>query len=115
MEKGRDETGDWLLPAAAAPATVAELEARIEEAIEIARSSEAAAVALGASAMESAEQARHAAELARRASEAASRASAPLPAAAPSGRRDPHIDERLARFSRRADRVGARLARLQRS
>ena len=82
-------------------------------AIPIPRSSEAAAVALGAAAMESAEQARHAAELAQRASEAASRMAVPV--AAPTGRRDPHLDERLARFSRRADRVGARQARLQRS
>lgn len=113
MENGaRDETGEWLLPERAAPATVAELETRIDEAIAIARASEAAAVAIGDAAIESAEQARRAADLALEASEAASRAQGTNGAAAP--RPAPRHDERLLLFTRRADRVGARFAQLQR-
>jgi signal transduction histidine kinase len=97
MEAGaRDDTQDWLLPKAAAPPTVAQLEARIDEAVDIARSSEAAAMTVADAAIESAEQARRAADLAERASKAA--------LAAGSSHR---IRGPLAQ-------VGARLARLQR-
>jgi hypothetical protein len=110
MESGaRDDTQDWLLPKAAAPPTVAELSARIDEAVEIARSSEAAAMTVADAAIESAGQARRAAELAERASAAAVAAGAPHRAHGPF-----FDDERMVRFARRADRVGARLARLQR-
>jgi hypothetical protein len=124
VENGaRDSTQEWLLPERGAPPTVAELEARIDEAVVIARASEAAAISLGAAAIESAEQARRAADLAVRASDAASRAAvsaaghdregngaaaegpAPMP---------PLEDERMVIFSRRADRVGARFLQLQR-
>jgi hypothetical protein len=110
MEAGaRDDTQDWLLPEAATPPTVAELSARVEEAVEIARSSEAAAMTVADAAIESASQARRAADLAQRASAAA------LAAGSPQRVRGPFAEnERLVRFARRADRVGARLARLQR-
>jgi hypothetical protein len=113
VENGaRDETSEWLLPDRAAPATVAELETRIDEAIAIARASEAAAVAIGDAAIESAEQARRAADLAREASEAASRAHGTNGDGA--GPRPPQHDDRLLLFTRRADRVGARFLQLQR-
>jgi hypothetical protein len=105
----RDDTQDWLLPEGARPPTVAQLEARIEAAVEIARSSEAAAMTVADAAIESASQARRAADLADRASRAA------LAAAGPHRRGGPlDGDDRLVRFARRADALGARLARLQR-
>jgi hypothetical protein len=110
MEAGaRDDTQDWLLPEAAAPPTVGELEARVEEAIRIARSSEAAAMTVADAALDSASQARRAADLAERASAAAQAAGSPHRIGGPFAE-----DERMVRFARRADRVGARLARLQR-
>jgi hypothetical protein len=112
VENGaRDSTDDWKLPQRALPPTVVELEARIDEAIAIARASEAAAVAIGDAAIESAEQARCAADLAVKASELAGRGAALSNGA---GRAQSHEDERMVRFSRRADRLGARLAQLQR-
>jgi hypothetical protein len=113
VESGaRDDTNEWLLPERAAPATVAELETRIDEAIAIARASEAAAVAIGDAAIESAEGARRAADLALEASEAAGRAHG-INGGGTSAPRPPH-DDRLLLFSRRADRVGARFLQLQR-
>jgi guanyl-specific ribonuclease Sa len=103
----RDSTEEWLLPEAAVPPTIATLEARIDEAIAIARSSEAAAVRVADAAIESAVQASRAADLAKRAAE--------LAAVGQHGGRGPFMrDERMVRFARRADRLGARLARLQR-
>jgi hypothetical protein len=110
---GRDDTSEWLLPERAAPATVAELETRIDEAIAIARASEAAAAAIGNAAIESAEQARRAADLAREASEAASRAHG-MNGDGAAGPGPPQLDDRLLLFARRADRVGARFLQLQR-
>jgi hypothetical protein len=105
----RDSTQEWLLPEEAVPPTIAALEARIDEAIAIARSSEAAAMTVADAAIESAGQARRAAELAEKASAAA------LAAGGPDSGRGPFTgDERMVRFARRADRIGARLARLQR-
>jgi len=127
---GRDSTQEWLLPARDAPPTVAQLEARIDEAVVIARACEEAVVSVGAAAVESAEQARRAADLAVRASEAASRAASAAagrgdggsgaPAkgnGAASGGPAPRAaleDERMVIFSRRAERVGARFAQIQR-
>jgi hypothetical protein len=110
MEDGaRDSTEEWLLPENAAPPTVAVLEARIDEAIAIARASEAAAMTVAEAAIESASQARRAAQLAERASAAA------LAAGGPESARGPFTaDERMVRFARRADRLGRRLAKLQR-
>jgi hypothetical protein len=114
VENGaRDDTQEWLLPERAAPATVAELETRIDEAIAIARASEAAAVAIGDAAIESAAQARRAADLALEASEAASRAHG-MNGGGAADRAASHHDDRLLLFTRRADRVGARFLQLQR-
>jgi hypothetical protein len=112
VENGaRDSTDDWKLPARALPPTIAELEARIDEALVIARASEAAVITVGAAAIESAEQAKRAADLAVKASEVASRAPA---ASGTASNGHVHEDDRLARFRNRADRLGARFAKLQR-
>jgi hypothetical protein len=118
---GRDSTDDWQLPARSLPPTIAELEARIDEALVIAHASEAAVVTVGAAAIESAEQARRAADLAVKASEAASRAADGTGArgaadtnGADAARAPGHEDERLVRFRQRADRLGARFAQLSR-
>ena len=107
----RDSTGDWLLPAGSAPPRIGELEARIDEAVETARASEAAVRVASAAAVDAAGEARRAAELAERASEAALAAS--QGAAAP-----PSLpvweDERLRAFTERADRVVARLRAVER-
>ncbi len=66
-EVERDSTQDWLVPAAARPATMHELEQRVDVALAVARSAEAAAVEIGAAAFDAAEQARRAAESAERA------------------------------------------------
>ena len=87
----RDKTEDWLLPEGARPRSFAELEARIEYAVAVARSSEGALAEIGAVAIEAAEQSRRAAELAERAALAAEEAArggvavGAAPAAAPSG------------------------------
>jgi len=76
----RDITQDWIVPRGVVP-TVAELEARIDEAVVIARASEDGVREVGAMALDAAKQARKAAELAESASvaakEAASKASGP--------------------------------------
>ncbi|MDX6627598.1 MAG: hypothetical protein QOE56_2587 [Solirubrobacterales bacterium] len=118
---GRDSTDDWQLPARSLPPTLAELEARIDEALTIARASEAAVVTVGAAAIESAEQARRAADLAVKASEAASRAADGTGARGPADTNGAaaahaaaHEDDRLVRFRQRADRLGARFTQLSR-
>jgi hypothetical protein len=115
---GRDSTDEWRLPARSLPPTIAELEERIDEALVIARSSEAAVMTVGAAAIESAEQAKRAADLAVKASEAANRGAASGGVAnghaVANGEARPHEDDRLARFSHRADRLGARFAQLSR-
>jgi hypothetical protein len=80
----RDTTDDWRIEPAKAPATVAELEARIDAAMVTARAAEEAAMEIGAAGLEAAEQARRAAELAERASAAAARAATEAAAAAES-------------------------------
>jgi hypothetical protein len=123
----RDNTEDWLLPEAARPRSFAELEARIDLALTIARTSEAGVAEVGAAAIEAAEQARQAAELAQRAAIAAQAAQAAQEAAAtvpappnsqPEAASVPatgHEEEWLIRFTHRAERLSARLARLQHS
>lgn len=122
--EARDNTEDWLLPEAARPRSFAEIEARVDLAVAVARASETAVAEVGAAAIEAAEQARQAAELAERAAgaaqtaaaQAASAPSAPpsqpqqqaAPAAAP-----PTEEEWLLRFTHRAERLSARLVRLQ--
>jgi hypothetical protein len=122
-----DITQDWLLPEHSRPPLIGELERRIDEALAIARVSEAAVMTVGAAAIDAAEQARRAAELAERASSmvvkargpvtsippvaplavptAPARASAPEPASG-----NPSLKD----FSERADRLVARLRQLQR-
>jgi hypothetical protein len=107
----RDSTQDWLLPEAALPPLLSELELRIDEAVATARASETAVVTVGASAREAASQARRAADVAERAAATAlnvqKRSEVTV---AP-----PVQDESMRRFSERADRVVRRLRRLERS
>jgi hypothetical protein len=70
----RDTTDEWRIEPARAPATVAELEERIDVALITAESAEEAAMEIGAASLEAAEQARRAAALAERASASAVRA-----------------------------------------
>ncbi len=70
----RDTTDEWRIEGARAPATVAELETRIDRATATAESAEEAALEIGAASLEAAEQARRAAVLAERASVEAARA-----------------------------------------
>jgi hypothetical protein len=115
----RDNTEDWLLPEAARPRSFAELEARVDLALAIAKTSEAAVSEVGAAAIEAAEQAGQAAELAERAAAAAQTAAESnlpreqprVPAAAPEATRQE--EEWLFRFTHRAERLSARLVRLQ--
>jgi hypothetical protein len=111
---GRDSTEEWRLPARSLPPTIAELEARIDEAMVIARASEAAVMTVGAAAIESAEQAKRAADLAVKASEAASRGADNGAVANGSAGASAHEDDRLVRFRQRADSLGARFAQLSR-
>ena len=148
----RDATDEWVLPEQARPPLLSELEARIDHALATARSSEAAAIAVGSTALDAAEQARRSAELAERAHDlvaerlasqpapAASQPDArpaqpPGPAASQPGARpaqppspngpsaageEPdtagaaHEEDPLHAFVARADRISARLQRLQR-
>ncbi len=123
----RDTTDEWRIAPGRAPATVAELEGRIDVALATARSAEEAALEIGAASLEAAEQARRAAALAERASASAARAaesasnapSAPAPqpvkrhdhGAAP--RRPDPFDERITAFRLRAEKVMIRLQRLE--
>ncbi len=104
-----DSTQDWLLPEHSRPPLIGELEQKIEEALATARVSEAAVMTVGAAALDAAEQARRAAELAERASRAAfepiEAVASPPPATVP--------EPSLGAFSERADRLVARLRRLQ--
>lgn len=83
----RDTTDDWRIEPGAAPATVAELEERIDVAVATAQAAEEAAMELGSATLEAAEQARRAAELAERASGAAARAASEAASAAESAAR----------------------------
>jgi len=112
-----ETTRDWLLPDRARPPLIGELERRVDEALAIARSSEAAVMTVGAAAFDAAEQARRAAGHAEEAS-AAALAALPVPQEPP-----PHLlepvpttqDEAgLGDFHARADHLAARLKELQR-
>lgn len=111
-----DNTEDWLLPEQTRPPLIGELERRIDAALATARASEAAVATIGASALDAAKQARRAAELAERASVAAVNAQGRVEsmAAKPAPEREPEDDDSLGDFSRRADRLVARLRQLQR-
>jgi hypothetical protein len=150
----RDATDEWVLPERSRPPLLGELEARIDHALATARSSEAAAIAVGATALDAAEQARRSAELAERAHAlvAEKLASEPKPAGpqpvarpappsqpvvpdppsspgtsasprsvpqpppssnGPGTKVGPHEEDPLHAFIARADRISARLQRLQ--
>jgi len=83
----RDTTDEWRIEPAKAPATVAELEQRIDVALVTAQSAEEAALEIGAAGLEAAEQARRAAAIAERAGAAASRAASEASSAAESAAR----------------------------
>lgn len=116
-EPALDKTEDWLLPEQGRPPLIGELELRIDEALATARASEAAAMTIGAAALDAAEQARRAAELAERASVAALDARGQVASiaesVAPESEPVPE-DTGLSNFSERADRLVARLRQLQR-
>lgn len=105
-----DPTHEWRLPRSEKPPLIGELVERIDEAVTIARASEAAVMTVGAAALDAAEQARRAADLAERASArmAAPRAnrggSWPIRLVAD--------DDQLRDFASRADRVAERLRAL---
>jgi hypothetical protein len=105
----RDHTQDWLLPESATPPLLSELEARIDEALIIARASEKAVMAVGDAALDAAQQARLAAEMAERAAAAALNASLAPPTAPAPAPVAPDEDVALRNFSERADRIVARL------
>jgi len=123
--EARDNTEDWVLSEAARPRSFAEIESRVELAVETARASEAAVAEVGAAAIEAAEQARQAAELAARAAasaqDAAERAaSAPAPQSPPQPAprlepepAAPQQEEWLVSFTHRAEALSERLVRLQ--
>lgn len=95
--------------------TVAELEARIDEAVVIARASEEGVREVGEMALDAARQAKKAAEMAESASVAAveaARGARPAgPASSPPTGREVVIDP-FQRFSQRADALAARLEKL---
>ncbi|MDX6609625.1 MAG: hypothetical protein QOF85_1550 [Solirubrobacterales bacterium] len=113
-----DSTQDWLLPEHSRPPLIGELEQRVEQALAMARASEAAVMTVGAAAIDAAEQARRAAALAEKASVAALDAQGRIasmalsPSPPPATR--PEEDDSLSNFSARADRLVARLRQLQR-
>jgi hypothetical protein len=109
----RDSTQDWVLPEAARPPLLGELEARIDEALVTARASEAAAVTVGEAALEAAEQARQAAGIAERAAVTALDAQRRVATGGRAAAIDHGGDERLRDFSERADRIARRLRELE--
>jgi hypothetical protein len=106
------------VPRGAVP-TVAELEARIDEAVVIARASEEGVREVGEMALDAARQARKAAEMAESASVAAQKAASkaggpagPVSDSEPSSREV--VIDPLQRFNQRADALTARLKKLER-
>ena len=116
----RDSTQDWVVPRGTVP-SVGELEARIDEAVVIARASEAGVREVGEIALDAARQARKAAEMAAVSAAAAKEAAqAPRPAGEEQPPRQEEQPSRevvidpLQRFNERADAVAARLRKLER-
>lgn len=112
----RDNTEDWIVPRAAVP-TIAELEARIDEALVIARSSEEGVREVGEMAIEAAREAKRAADAAEAAVatavSSAPEAPAPEVEAEPEEEEvEPRFEVRFRRFSERAERLSGRLRRL---
>jgi hypothetical protein len=121
MDDWRQESGEsWRLPEAARPPLLGDLVERIDEALATARASEAAVMAVGAAALDAAEQAKRAAGLAERASAALSAGpGAPGGRSPASGRRRATAPARAGQgdidgFTARADQLAERLSRLQR-
>lgn len=127
MEGGeRDSTQDWTVPRGTVP-LVSELEARIDEALVIARASEEGVREVGEMALDAARQARRAAEAAEKSAEAAVAAqmkpapdqigeekASPVehklsPAEESTSPPQPRFETRFRSFTERADRVSARL------
>ncbi|HEU4598410.1 MAG TPA: hypothetical protein VFS26_01560 [Solirubrobacterales bacterium] len=119
----RDNTEDWVVPSGSVP-TLGQLEARIDEALVIARASEAGVREVGEMALDAArragEAARAAEESARAAKEVAEAqvggpagpvAAGETPPEAPARR--PEFQLRVTRFNERADRLATRLRVLQ--
>ena len=118
----RDNTEDWIVPRAAVP-TIAELEARIDEALVIARASEEGVREVGEMAIEAAREAKRAA-VAAEAAVARAVESEPEPEFDPDPpmaaietepeveESEPRFEVRFRRFSERADRLSGRLRRL---
>jgi len=111
-EPERESARSWTLGEAARPPLIGDLVERIDEAVATARASEAAVMTVGAAALDAADQARRAAGAAERASSAALAAGEGVRRAAGDGDRDAEAN-RLGQFSERADRLVARLQRLQ--
>ncbi|HET7511117.1 MAG TPA: hypothetical protein VFJ65_12820 [Solirubrobacterales bacterium] len=125
----RDNTQDWIVPRGTVP-LVSDLEARIDEALVIARASEEGVREVGEMALDAARQARRAAEAAEKSAavavaarmepateqkeeEKASRVEHKLsPVEEPSPPPQPRFEARFRTFTERADRVSARLRRL---
>lgn len=103
---GEIATHEWRLPEAEKPPLIGELVERIDEAVAIARASEAAVMTVGAAALDAAEQARRAADLAERASASISAGTEERPM------RLVTDDDGLRDFAARADRVAERLRAL---
>jgi hypothetical protein len=104
---GEIATHEWRLVEAEKPPLIGELVERIDEAVAIARASEAAVMTVGAAALDAAEQARRAADLAERASASIS--------AGTGDERPMRLvtdDDGLRDFAARADRVAERLRAL---
>jgi phosphodiesterase/alkaline phosphatase D-like protein len=119
----RDSTQDWLLPGDSTPPLLGELVERIEEALDVAYSSESAIESVGAAATDAALRARAAMEHAQRAAEQAYRSAEFAERATVAmldDRRRRTVagatsveDPGLRSFSERADRVVARLRALE--
>ncbi len=105
----RDQAEDWVLSGDARPPLLGELVERIDEAMAVARASEAAVASVGAAAIEAANQARRAAVLAERASAAILDSQRRF-----GGEAATDQEGSLRRFTLRADRVQQRLQTLQR-
>jgi len=118
MEGMSELAESWTLPERARPPLLGELVERIDEALATARASEAAVMTVGAAALDAADQAKRAAELAERASAAIGAPQRPAAQATsnggPASRPPEPAREAMGDFNARADRVAARLQRLQR-
>jgi hypothetical protein len=127
MEAGeRDSTDDWAIPTGGT-FLLGELEAKVDQAVAIARASEEGVREVGEMALDAARQARRAAEMAEAASVAAlevrSSPSSPVSSSSSSSAQAQALqpvpeplggEARLRRFTERCDRVSARLRALER-